>query len=55
MNEDADTEIPKWLSKILCFFGWHYWTWKFEDGDTIWLDKEPPDHAICCCCKKPYK
>ena len=39
---------------IRCFFGWHNWTWKFNEGDVIVLNSNPPDHAKCSRCGKVY-
>jgi len=38
------------VGNLLCRIGWHCWTWKFESGDTLYLDAPPPDHATCSRC-----
>ncbi len=43
------------MGKILCFFGWHKWTWKFENGRyPVIISNPPPDNAKCSRCGKRY-
>ena len=49
----------KVIGKLLCFIGWHNWTWKLTYfGNTgpqpIILNAPPPDNAKCSRCGKPY-
>lgn len=43
--------------KILCFIGWHNWTWKLKyagNSRPIILNAPPPDDAKCSQCGKKY-
>ena len=44
--------IVGWL---LCFLGWHRWTWRYEVGTLLCLDVSPPDHAKCSRCGVSYR
>lgn len=44
------------LGKILCWIGYHNWTWKFEQGYyPIILTDPPPDNAKCSRCGAIFK
>lgn len=43
------------IRRILCFIGWHTWSWKFQEGNTLYLNDPPPDHAVCKHCGQRYK
>jgi len=43
----------KIFRKILCFIGYHEWTWKFIKGTII--TEQIPDHAKCKYCVQTYK
>lgn len=43
------------FSRILCWLGWHRWTWRFVRGTTLKLNDSPPDHARCSRCGQIYK
>ena len=40
------------IRKMLCFIGWHEWTWKLSDVECI--DDKIPDFAICKHCGERY-
>lgn len=42
------------MKKILCFFGFHKWVWKYKTGDVLPLDGSPPSHARCKYCGIRY-
>jgi len=43
-------------NKILCFIGWHSWTWTLrqENGVTERVDGTIPARAVCSHCGKKY-
>lgn len=44
------------MKRILCFFGWHRWTFKFERGYyPVTVTSPPPDNAKCSRCGITYK
>ncbi len=43
------------MRKLLCFIGYHRWTWKLSEGQEIDLNAPPPDDAFCYFCYKDYK
>ena len=40
--------------KVLCFLGWHEWSWLLSSVDGITLDGPPPPHAKCQYCGVRY-
>jgi len=54
LTEEKPSFMHVLAGKLLCFIGWHKWTWKFERGSTIYLDAPPPAHAKCSKCHKVY-
>ena len=46
------TALTTWKGKVLCKFGIHRWSWKFERGTTIKLSEDAPAHARCDYCNK---
>jgi hypothetical protein len=43
------------MGKILCFLGWHRWTWKLSDVGYVSLNENPPDFARCERCDARYE
>ena len=41
--------------KLLCFIGYHVWTWKLNEDGYLSLSGPPPNHATCKHCKVKYK
>ena len=42
------------MGKILCFFGWHSFTWKFDRERPFDPFAPPPNHAKCERCGVNY-
>jgi hypothetical protein len=43
------------LRKILCFIGWHTWTWRLGVDEILRLDDPIPIKAVCCHCGESYE
>lgn len=43
------------LQKLLCFIGWHEFSWLLPEDGVINLSGPPPDHATCLHCGVRYK
>ena len=58
MNDQETTEQVevngKSFKRLLCFIGWHTWTWKLPKDGILYLNAEPPVHAKCRHCGKRY-
>jgi len=53
-HDGTPRTLNRLVGFLLCRVGWHNWTWKFESGDTLYLDAPPPDHAKCSRCGARY-
>ena len=56
MEETKSKELPMWVQRIQCRFGWHLWSWVYErdESNDVYVSDEPPYGTTCKRCGIHY-
>lgn len=49
-NNAGSGRQPRLVERLLCWLGWHEWTWKYVRGTPILITSPIPGHAKCKRC-----